>query len=311
MTVVVPTHNRAPILSQSIDSILAQKDVSVTLVVVDDASSDCTSAVLAQYPSVAVVRHTTPTQQRIARNDGARLARTPWLAFCDDDDLWAPMKLRRQLDAANAQGTTWCTSSAVFVDEKLEPIGGLRLRAAVDVPQLIKRWNLVPGGGSGVLMRTALFNELGGFRDGAKYVEDWDLWIRLSQRGIPACVDDLLVAQRLWARSFSQVDHGKQYQAFVGIMKLYSEASQDDWPRPAHLGYFEVAQRLRTESRVSVLRDIPRILRRSPEDFSSVVAMLTLSDATLRWLRLRKLGTEDVRRTGEWLEHYRTSLQEC
>jgi glycosyltransferase involved in cell wall biosynthesis len=310
VTVVVPTRNRAHILSQTVESILSQEGVSVGLVVVDDASTDDTAAVLSKYPGVKVIRHREPTEQRKARNDGARVARTSWIAFCDDDDLWAPTKLRRQLDVAVASGADWCTASAIFVDERLSPIGGLRLGNPRDVPRLIIKWNIIPGGGSGVLMRKALFDEVGGFREDARYVEDWDLWIRLSKHGTPACVDELLVAQRLWARSFSQIDQHVQYEAFLGMATRYGDGSRSFMARPRHVGYFEVAQRLRTESRRSVARDLPRIIRNSPEDCLSLLAMLALPDSALRRLRLHGLGKEEVRLADNWLKRYRNALSE-
>jgi glycosyltransferase involved in cell wall biosynthesis len=297
VTVVIPTHNRAHLLSQTIDSILAQKDVYVTVVIVNDASTDDTAEMLASnYPELTVIHHAETTEQGRARNDGARIARTPWIAFCDDDDLWAPTKLRRQLDAVQSRGADWCTSSAILVNEFLEPIGGQRLRDSAEFPRRIARENIVPGGGSGVLVSTALFERVGGFREDARYVEDWELWIRLAEHGTWACVDELLVANRRLPGSFSHTDIKGQYQAFLDLT-----SHRDRSPRPMHAGAFEVGQRLFTESRASLLKDLPRILRRSPEDWLFVIAMLTVPNSVLRWLRLRRLGAADVRRAKEWL----------
>jgi glycosyltransferase involved in cell wall biosynthesis len=307
VTVVIPTYNRAHLLDQTVESILGQEDVSVTLVIVNDASTDDTAAMLSsRYPDVTVIHHIETTEQGKARNDGARLARTPWIAFCDDDDLWAPTKLRRQLDAANSQGADWCTSSAILVNQVLEPIGGQRLGDSADFARRITRENIVPGGGSGVLIRTALFEHVGGFREDARYVEDWELWIRLSRHGTWACVDELLVANRRLPGSFSHTDVKRQYQAFRDLTSI-SDSSGSPRARPRHAGSFEVGQRLVTESRASLLRDLPRILRRSPEDWLLVIAMLTVPESVLRWLRLRRLGAADVLRAMEWLNPCRVA----
>lgn len=304
VTVVIPTHNRAQVLCQTLESIAAQEDASIEIVVVDDASTDETPEVLSQFPQISVIRNDQPTEQRKARNDGAKLAGTPWLAFCDDDDLWAPNKLRRQLDAAKARGASWCTASALYIDERLRPLGGHRLSDPDDVDRRIPVQNVVPGGGSGVLVSKALFDEVGGFREDAKYVEDWDLWIRLSRAGVVACVDELLVAQRKWPRSYSHKDLAGQNQAFEDTVRRYGGDAGSSSERPIHAGSFELQQRLETESRWSIVKDLPRIMRQSPESWQWALATLTLSREAIRRLRVRKLGQNSVADAQRWLARY-------
>lgn len=306
VTVVVPTHNRADVLPHVLKAILDQEQVSVTVVVVDDASTDGTADLLSSYPDVTVVHHDVPTEQRKARNDGARAVQTPWLAFCDDDDLWAPTKLRRQLDALTSAGADWCACSSIFVDERLEPVGGHRVPTAQEVERLLPRQNMVPGGGSGVLMRTSLFEQVGGFREDAKYVEDWDLWLKASRAGTLVCVDELLVAQRQWSKSYSHKNLDDQYRAFVDMTQRYGDGTVGFRSRPLHLGAFEIQQRLCNGQRLSLVKELPRILRRSPEDWRWAVAMLALPEHRLRELRLRMVGEHDVEYAREWLAAVRS-----
>jgi glycosyltransferase involved in cell wall biosynthesis len=253
-----------------------------------------------------VVHHDVPTEQRKARNDGARAVQTPWLAFCDDDDLWAPTKLRRQLDALTSAGADWCACSSIFVDERLEPVGGHRVPTAREVERLLPRQNMVPGGGSGVLMRTSLFEQVGGFREDAKFVEDWDLWLKASRAGTLVCVDELLVAQRQWSKSYSHKNLEDQYRAFVDMTQRYGDGTVGFRSRPLHLGAFEIQQRLCNGQRLSLVNELPRILRRSPEDWRWAVAMLALPEHRLRELRLRVVGEHDVECAREWLAAVRS-----
>ena len=96
-------------------SVLTQRDVDVEVIVVDEASTDerlrC-SPRLADA-RIRVIRHETPRGVASARNRGAADARGEWLAFVDDDDLWAPDKLVRQLDAAEAVGRHWVYTGCV------------------------------------------------------------------------------------------------------------------------------------------------------------------------------------------------------
>ncbi len=291
-------------MRQTLRSILAQEDVHLSVVVVDDASTDDTAEVVGSMPGVQLIRHDRPMEQRVARNHGARVATTPWVAFCDDDDLWAPQKLRRQFDALADAGADWCTASALHVDEHLRPIGGQRLGDPGQIARQIRRRNLVPGGGSGVLVRRELFEHVGGFDESARFVEDWELWIRLSRQGAVACVDELLVAYRQWARSFSHDGFDAQHAAFEALTER-AGGSDGTRGRARRASAFEVRQRLLTERRAVVARDLPRLVRKHPADTVPMLLMLGLPTPVLTELRLRRLGRQAVTGAERWLAPYR------
>ncbi len=94
VAVVVPTFNRAHTLGASLDSLLAQRDVALEVIVVDDGSTDETAALLARYddPRVRVIRGA-HAGIAAARNAGVAAATTPLVAFHDSDDLALPGRL--------------------------------------------------------------------------------------------------------------------------------------------------------------------------------------------------------------------------
>src|SRR4051794_32636077 len=106
VTVVIPTHDRAALVPRAVRSALAQRDVELEVIVVDDGSRDATREVLgalaADGANVTVVRHDAPRGVATARNAGVERAAKPWVAFLDDDDVWAPTKLACQLAAIDA-----------------------------------------------------------------------------------------------------------------------------------------------------------------------------------------------------------------
>lgn len=171
-------------LEVTLRSVLAQRGVDVRVVVVDDGGSDDTARRLADRwrPKVDVVRHEASLGVSRARNRGLAEVTSPWVAFLDDDDLWAPDKLQRQLDALHRRPECrWaCSCAANFYSDGT--IYGLhRPPPADDVATSVLLTNNIPGGGSGVLVDTELARAVGGFEPSLSNLADWDCWIRLAQ----------------------------------------------------------------------------------------------------------------------------------
>jgi glycosyltransferase involved in cell wall biosynthesis len=199
VSVVIPTHNRRGLLGQTLRSALGQAGVEVEVVVVDDGSSDGTADAVASLADgrVRLVRHPRPLGVAVARNAGAGVARGDWVALLDDDDLWAPEKLRRQLEAASAAQAGWAYAGVVEVDAEGRLLGGGPPPSPEDLLAGLRRRNLMPAGSSNVVVRSDVFATSGGFDPGLRHLADWDLWLRLAGLGRPACVPAPLVAYRL------------------------------------------------------------------------------------------------------------------
>lgn len=97
VSVIIPTFNRAALISETIDSILSQTRPPSEVIVVDDGSTDDTGSVIARYGSAVRYHRIDNVGPSAARNAGVALAKSPWIAFCDSDDLWRPTKLEGQV----------------------------------------------------------------------------------------------------------------------------------------------------------------------------------------------------------------------
>ena len=94
VSVVVPTYNRAHVLGESLASVLGQEGVSVEVVVVDDGSSDGTATSVGALADPRVVYVPRPHAGIAeARNAGVAVARAPYIAFHDSDDVALPGRL--------------------------------------------------------------------------------------------------------------------------------------------------------------------------------------------------------------------------
>jgi glycosyltransferase involved in cell wall biosynthesis len=205
VSVIIPTHNRSRWLRLTLRTVLWQKHVDLEAIVVDDASTDETPEAIAAFADsrVRVLRHDRSGGVARSRNHGAEEARGEWIAFLDDDDLWAPDKLSRQLIAAAASDRQWAYTGSVNIDEHLRVTSGVRPLPPHEVARSIFRRNTIPGGGSNVAIRRDLFLRAGPFDVRHRNTEDWDLWIRLAEAGMPAWVPEPLMAKRIHASNAS------------------------------------------------------------------------------------------------------------
>ncbi|KQW73863.1 glycosyltransferase family 2 protein [Ensifer sp. Root127] len=102
---VIAAFKAADTITRAIDSALAQEDVSVEVIVVDDASQDNTAAVLEAIadPRIRVIRLPANRGPGGARNAGLDAARGEWVAILDADDTVRPGRLARMIARARRE----------------------------------------------------------------------------------------------------------------------------------------------------------------------------------------------------------------
>ena len=100
VSVLIPTRNRPSLLRRALDSVLAQTFVDYEIVVVVDGPDAETEELLRTEPDLRLRFHVNPaaTGGGAARNEAIRQAGGQWIAFLDDDDVWMPTKLERQME---------------------------------------------------------------------------------------------------------------------------------------------------------------------------------------------------------------------
>lgn len=98
VSAIMPTYNGMPYLRDAIESVLAQSFTDWELIVVDDASTDDSAALLAQYtdPRIVVYRSPVNVGRARARNLALERARGQYIAPCDSDDQCLPERFARE-----------------------------------------------------------------------------------------------------------------------------------------------------------------------------------------------------------------------
>jgi len=195
VSVVIPTRNRRDLAARALTSVLGQTDVDLEALVVDDGSTDGTARLAEDLGDERVrhLRNETATGVALARNHGIAEAGGDWIAFLDDDDLWAPEKLRSQLVACRAADADFAYTGLVVTDTNLD----WRKPVAPPAPTTLARSLLgvnVIGPPSCVMASRSLLERVGGFDPDYSILADWDLWLRLAAAGRPAACEAPLTA---------------------------------------------------------------------------------------------------------------------
>jgi glycosyltransferase involved in cell wall biosynthesis len=199
VSVVIPTHDRVSLLRLTLRTVLWESEAPFEVIVVDDGSSDGTAEMVHALGDhrIRMIRHDNTRGVSAARNTGIEAAMGTWVAFVDDDDVWAPNKLSLQLREARETDRIWVYTGSVNITVDHRIIGGAPPSPPDVVAEALRRTNLVPGGCSSVVVRADALRHVGGFDESLGILEDWDLWIRLAREGPPAWVPQPLVGYRI------------------------------------------------------------------------------------------------------------------
>lgn len=260
VSVIIPTYNRATSIGASIQSVLDQTWQDFEIIIVDDGSTDNTRQVIEGFEDdrIRYICLEKNGGASHARNIGIGQAGGEFIAFLDSDDEWMPEKLEKQmqvmLQASDKVGLVYCRmrgsrgyEEPIICPElslKKEGLAGNLLRNLV-------RSNVI--GTPAMLVRKKCLEQTGGFDEGLRCLEDWELVLRIAERWEIAFVDDILVEVH-----FSQGSVSGNYKGYVEtrcylIAKYWELMSQEGVLNKAaeevlmtakHYGYYEEAKQL-------------------------------------------------------------------
>lgn len=194
VSVILPTYNRAEMMIKAARSVLSQTYTNIELVIVDDHSTDDTETLAKSIDDkrVRYLRNETNMGANHTRNRGILNSHGEFLALVDDDDLWLPEKIKRQIELFQSSpenvGLVYCGfrvqtgNGHVLMDVKPEHRGS--------VHDILLRKNIL-GSPTPVIRRTA-FLSAGMFDESMNNCQDWDLWIRISKSHNFDYVDEIL-----------------------------------------------------------------------------------------------------------------------
>jgi glycosyltransferase involved in cell wall biosynthesis len=233
VSVVIPTRNRRALLERTLSSALAQQAVRVEVIVVDDHSEDETRRYLGSIRDSRVRPILKSSNQGVAaaRNAGIDAARGRWVAFLDDDDLWAPRKLHTQLVALDGAAAGWGWTSALVAEEGRRSTRVWHGPSPDNIAVALRGGNEIPAGASSAIAATDLLRELGGFDPTLAHLADWDMWIRLADRAPAGAVDEPLVKMVIHAQGMHALATAEAIDEFALLREKHPDVQAGSYAR--------------------------------------------------------------------------------
>lgn len=180
VSVILPVFNRAATIRRCVDSVRAQTLADWELVVVDDASSDESAAIITSDGDarIRLLRHERNRGAAAARNTAMREAHGEYVAWIDSDDEWMPEKLARQLALLDAGHADACACDYVMATAGHEH--AVRIGTSDDWRRSLHTECRLAAG-STLFVRRACLEKVGPLDEALRSHEDWDWCLRLTQ----------------------------------------------------------------------------------------------------------------------------------
>jgi glycosyltransferase involved in cell wall biosynthesis len=232
VSVVIPSYNAARFLPLAIESILTQSVPPHEVIIVDDGSTDDTSAVLAALDAASVrVIHQPNRGPAAARNTGIAAATGDLVALLDADDIALPQRLAIQIAALGKDPDLALVSSGYeWIDEAGQqlPWPYHSWRHYPDLNQL-RTWlfdcPIVP---SATMLRRSAWSSVGGFSEHLIGPEDWEFWMRLALSGQRMAWNPEVLCH--YRRVSASVSGSAYRMAEHSIMALEGIVARPDFP---------------------------------------------------------------------------------
>lgn len=229
VSIITAAHNAEKYIALTIESVLAQTYRNWEFIVVDDASTDCTRDIIAEYTKkdarIKFIHLDTPVLQTMARIKAINASCGEYLAILDADDICFPNRLSVQVDfLKNNPDIAVVGSDAELIDSAGNVIGRKKkdYNHAEIAFKLLLQTQFTH---SSVCMRKKAYDEVGGYNGVTYrlYVEEYDLWNRFVARGFKlANVPQALIQYRIHSAGISQnIPIGIRTSLHVDVSEKY------------------------------------------------------------------------------------------
>jgi len=236
VSIIIPTYNRADLLSRAIKSALNQTFKDFELIVVDDGSTDNTRQVVEGFQQkderIKYIWQENSGAPAKPKNTGIENSKGEYVAFLDSDDEFVPEKIEKQLN--------------LFLHSKKENLGFVGCNVLIIQQGNIIQEYITPKykevflkllesnfilSSSSVLVKKEVFENIGLHDIRFKCSEDWDMWIRIAQKYNFDFVPEFLFKYYVHSLSITQTTPTKEKtQDLLFILEKHKKQIIEKWP---------------------------------------------------------------------------------
>ncbi|PIQ96963.1 MAG: hypothetical protein COV67_06700 [Nitrospinae bacterium CG11_big_fil_rev_8_21_14_0_20_56_8] len=213
VSVVISVYNGEAYLRECVDSILNQTFTDFEFILLNNGSTDGTPEILDAYadPRIRVVHQENLGIPR-ALNRGIQLAQGELIARLDADDYSLPGRLERQVRFFDGHPDhVLCGGRHQFLLQgRTLPQWMPFVEEDAGLKRIISRFN--PFAHSVVMFRRQTFLEVGGYDEDFKATQDYELWVRLLEKGKGHNLDEVVSVIRLHDQSSSRKNEGRLWR---------------------------------------------------------------------------------------------------
>lgn len=218
VSVILPAYNCEKFIGKAIQSVLQQTFTDFELIIINDGSTDNTGSVIQTFDDHRILYFKNPGNQGLIStlNNAITYAKGKYIARMDGDDISLSERLARQKAFLDENENIAAVASTIeFINEQGEKGGVWELDRQTITPEQIKkailRQNCIAH--PSVMMRSEIIKQLK-YMEYQKNIEDYDLWLRLLNRGYKiAKLDEPLLLYRIHDSSITSV-HLKKTNPF-------------------------------------------------------------------------------------------------
>lgn len=213
VTVIMSVFNAEEFVDEAIESIVGQSLTDFDFIIVDDGSQDRSQERIRDHDDrrirLVVNEHNVGLVESL--NRGIALSRSPLIARMDADDVSEPDRLERQSSFLDGHSEVIGLSGAMRVIDRGGRSGRV-IRPPTD-DACIRRYfdsGENPMHHPAAMFRRSELVKIGGYRSVFRHAEDFDLWLRLAERGRLANLPEILLRYRVHPGQVSFVEIEQQ-----------------------------------------------------------------------------------------------------
>ena len=242
VSVIMNVRNGAVFLREALDSVLGQTFADWELIAWDDCSTDNSSDIIAQYRDPRVRYFLSPEDTPLgkARENAIRRATGTWLAFLDQDDVWLPHKLERQMELAQeGVGLIYGRAVMFYPDGRQRDYDYAHEFTALpegDIFQQLFTDACFIAMSSAVLRRSAV-EEIGGIPAAITAIPDYYLYVAIARRYQARAVQQPVCRYRMHPGSMTHVNRRALHSEPLWLLQQWQESVDPSVARHRRMAY--------------------------------------------------------------------------